>query len=124
MAAQGKSVACLTLNLVLPGLGSLLIRKHASGLIQTLISFVATGLLFWSLVALYGEMLAVFSDTSINDVSWSQLTAPLVALLIGIILFKISWIWAQFTTARHFRETRSMEPPIITGEGKPAKPMA
>ena len=124
MAVQGKSVACLTLNLVLPGLGSLLIRKFACGLMQTLISSVATGFLVWALISIYGQMRGVISTDSLEDVSWGQLTAPLVALVIGIILFKVSWIWAQFTTARHLRAGRAGDPPSINRDRNTAKPMA
>jgi len=111
MAVRSKRVTCLTLNLLLPGLGSLLIRKYTVGIIQSLISMVAAFLLIGATIGLFAYLQELTKMEHLENVPLSPLEKPLILMVSGIVLFKISWIWAQLTTARHMKATRN--PPIV-----------
>ena len=111
MADRSKRVTCLTLNLLLPGLGSLLVRKYAAGIMQSLISMVAAVLLIGATVDLYVYLQGITNMEHRENVPLSPLVKPLILMVSGIVLFKISWIWAQVTTARHMKATK--DPPIV-----------
>ena len=111
MADRSKRVTCLTLNLLLPGLGSLLVRKYAAGIMQSLISMVAAVLLIGATVDLYAYLLGITKMEHLENVPLAPLVKPLILMVSGIVLFKISWIWAQVTTAGHMKATK--EPPMV-----------
>ncbi|MBT4223312.1 MAG: hypothetical protein HOD72_02485 [Opitutae bacterium] len=111
MADRSKRVTCLTLNLLLPGLGSLLVRKYAAGIMQSLISMVAATLLIGATIDLYAYLQELTKMEHLENVPMSPLEKPLILMVSGIVLFKISWIWAQVTTAGHMKATR--HPPIL-----------
>ena len=111
MADRSKRVTCLTLNLLLPGLGSLLICKYTVGIIQSLISMVAAFLLIGATIGLFAYLQELTKMEHLENVPLSPLEKPLILMVSGIVLFKISWIWAQMTTAGHMKATK--EPPIV-----------
>ena len=111
MAVRSKRVTCLTLNLLLPGLGSLLIRKYTVGIIQSLISMVAAFLLIGATIGLFAYLQELTKMEHLENVPLSPLEKPLILMVSGIVLFKISWIWAQMTTVGHMKATK--EPPIV-----------
>jgi hypothetical protein len=111
MADRSKRVTCLTLNLLLPGLGSLLVRKYAAGIMQSLISMVAAVLLIGATIDIYVFVQGIAKMEHLENVPLSPLLKPLIWMVSGIVLFKISWIWAQVTTARHMKATK--DPPMV-----------
>ena len=78
---------CLTSNLVLPGLGTLVARRRVTGLLQLVISqigFVLT--VVWAVL---------FVRDWIHRGSWPDDATPHLWLgLLGVALFFLAWIWS------------------------------
>ncbi len=119
--AQG----CLTANLAIPGLGSVIAGRKV-GLVQlaiyflgfalTLIfgvSFVLWALSHWS--QFYGEFNRPDSDPS---VALADLWHRTRWALLGIVLFAVSWLWALWTSRDLLAETRAKTGEITSHETK------
>ena len=93
---------CLTLNLILPGAGTLLIGNKPTGIIQLLISLGALAIFTKGAVGGYRYCLRLIDGAPATE----GYLAPLLWTVASLLVFKISFIWAQFSTARHYKEMR------------------
>jgi len=106
MGAKRKTgTTCLTLNLLLPGAGTLLTRRPIAASAQLLISAVALAMFVKGTAGGYQYFSKLLEGAS-PDAGYQM---PLAWMAAAIILFKVSFIWAQFSTARHYREIRAQE---------------
>ena len=110
--------ACLMANMLIPGMGSLIIKRWGPGLIQTVLSLLAWGVIIpalalgWSVIkqliqgynqAVGEEFDAVGSQAEkIGNLVMDNIPLLVIAVL-GVILLKITLIWSGFTVVRHFK---------------------
>ena len=109
---------CLMANMLIPGTGSLIIKRWGPGLIQTVLSLLAWGviipalLLGWSVckILIQGHKQALaeefdamgFQAEKIGNLVMDNIPLLVIAVL-GVILLKITLIWSGFTVVRHFK---------------------
>ena len=116
MTPKRKTAAtCLTLNLVLPGAGTLLIGRTAAGIIQLLVSLGALALFAKGAAGAYRYCLRLLDGAPANE----GYLAPLLWTVSSLLVFKISFIWAQLSTARFYKETRRREERETGNEAPP-----
>lgn len=96
-----KASACLTLNLLLPGTGTLLIGKMVVGSVQLLISLAS---------------LAGFTKGALDGYKYCTrllegqpalvgYLSPLLWITLSLVMFKIPFIWAQISTAKFYKQS-------------------
>jgi hypothetical protein len=109
---------CLMANMTIPGVGSMIAKRYGAGAIQALGSLIAFGMVGYCISEFYTE-LKNYADSIDGDPD--EMTAAMKALGerilgppiiiggIGIIILKVTWIWAQFTTAAVFKKEKKAE---------------
>ena len=115
---------CLMANMVIPGVGTLFIKRWGAGLIQTVLSLIAWGMFIpglmigwriWkTLEEVRDQALAEeFDSLSSQSQKMSDLVMgniPLLVLgIVGVILLKITLIWSGITVVRHFKALNEAE---------------
>ena len=115
---------CLMANMTIPGVGTLFIKRWTAGLIQTVVSLIAWGLIIRGLmlgIEIWTKLkkmngLALnenFESLSIEPQKIGDLVMdniPLLALgIVGVILLKVTLIWSQFNVVKHFKALDEME---------------
>ena len=97
-----KANACLTLNLILPGTGTLLIGKMLAGSVQLLISLGSlAGFTKGALDGYKYCMRLLEGQPAVGGLS------PLLWITLSLIMFKIPFIWAQISTAKFYKQARN-----------------
>lgn len=98
-----KANACLTLNLILPGTGTLLIGKMVAGSVQLLISLGSlAGFTKGALDGYKYCMRLLEGQTALEGY-----LSPLLWITLSLIMFKIPFIWAQISTAKFYKQARN-----------------
>ena len=100
---EAKIRACRTANtFVLPGIGSVLAHRRV-GYAQISMAAVGFGLSNWWMVKTVTHYL---TEGFIDLEDWRQLLTP----LLGIGLFGLAWVWAQWTN-HELKKSLLPEPP-------------
>ena len=109
---------CLMANMTIPGVGSMIAQRYVAGIIQVLGSLIAFGMVGYCISEFYTE-LKNYADSIDGDPD--EMTAamkalgerilgpPIIVGGIGVIILKVTWIWAQFTTAAVFKKENQAE---------------
>ena len=109
---------CLMANMMVPGVGSMIAKRYGAGAIQALGSLIAFGMVGYCISEFYTE-LKNYADSIDGDPD--EMTAamkalgdrilgpPIIVGGIGVIILKVTWIWAQFTTAAVFKKEKQAE---------------
>tara|TARA_B100000959_G_C14665577_1_gene494243 strand:+ start:256 stop:651 length:396 start_codon:yes stop_codon:yes gene_type:complete len=109
--------ACLMSNMIIPGAGSMIAKRYGSGAVQVIGSLIGFGLLGYFAFELvragqnYGNSfegeLDNFQETLKNIVN--GMVGPFICGAIGLVILKITFIWAQVTTAQVFKAQKKAE---------------
>lgn len=119
---------CYLSNMVIPGVGTLIIKHWRSGIIQTVLSLVAWGLIIpgliqvlrvWEKVKEMNEQALAEDFQGAQNVTkemGSMLTDNIVYIVlctIGVILLKVTLIWSQASAVKYFRELKEAEAEVV-----------
>ncbi|MDP6905293.1 MAG: hypothetical protein VYD34_00685 [Verrucomicrobiota bacterium] len=109
---------CLMANMMVPGVGSMIAKRYGAGAIQALGSLIAFGMVGYCISEFYTE-LKNYADSLDGDPDEMNaamktlgeriLGPPIIVGGIGVIILKVTWIWAQFTTAAVFKKEKEAE---------------
>ena len=107
---------CLMANLTVPGMGSMIAKRYVAGAIQAIgsvIAFVMVGYCFSEFYAAmkdYSESLDDPDEMAVAMKSiFSKIKGPLIVGGVGVLILKVTWIWAQFTTAAVFKNEKAAD---------------
>ena len=108
---------CLMANMTLPGVGTLICKRWVSGAIQTVGSIIGFTLLGYCIYEFYHALqnYSTSMDGEEEDISAALkhlsngMMEPLVMGAVGVIILKVTWIWAQVTTAQVFKAEKAQE---------------
>jgi hypothetical protein len=105
-------------NMMVPGVGSMIAKRYGAGAIQALGSLIAFGMVGYCISEFYTE-LKNYADSLDGDPDEMNaamktlgeriLGPPIIVGGIGVIILKVTWIWAQFTTAAVFKKEKEAE---------------
>ena len=119
---------CYLSNMIIPGVGTLLIKRWQSGIIQTVLSLVAWGLIIPGLIQVLrvwgkvkeGYQLGLDEEfekaENVGKQMGSMLTDNIVYIVlctIGVILLKVTLIWSQASAVKYFRELKEAEAEVV-----------
>jgi len=117
--------ACLMVNMAVPGVGSLIARRYWTGALQavgSLVGMVMFGFCVWEFHLALKDYAGNIDDidaliTALEGLG-DKITQPLILGGVGILIFKVMWIWAMVTTARVFKaekeaEAQAIQPPPV-----------
>ena len=107
---------CLMANMTVPGVGSMIAKRYVAGAIQAIgsvIAFVMVGYCFSEFYAAmkdYSESLDDPDEMAAAMKSiFSKIKGPLIVGGVGVLILKVTWIWAQFTTAAVFKNQKAAD---------------
>jgi len=107
---------CLMTNMTVPGMGSIIAKRYVAGAIQAIgsvIAFVMVGYCFSEFYAAmkdYSESLDDPDEMAAAMKSiFSKIKGPLIVGGVGVLILKVTWIWAQFTTAAVFKNEKAAD---------------
>ena len=107
---------CLMANMMVPGVGSVIAKRYVAGAIQavgSVIAFVMVGYCFSEFYAAmkdYSESLDDPDEMAAAMKSiFSKIKGPLIVGGVGVLILKVTWIWAQFTTAAVFKKDQAAD---------------
>ena len=108
---------CLMANMTIPGVGSMIAKRYGAGAIQVVGSLIGFALFGYLIMEFYGAMKG-YADSmegeqedmvaALKGIS-GQIIGPLIYGAVGVIILKITWIWAQVTTAQVFKAEKKAE---------------
>ena len=108
---------CLMANMAIPGVGSMIAKRYGSGAVQMIGSLIGFALLGYCFMEFYGAMKG-YSDSmegepedmvaALKGIS-GQIMGPLIYGAVGVLTLKVTWIWAQVTTAQVFKAEKKAE---------------
>ena len=108
--------ACLMANMTVPGVGSMIAKRYVTGAIQAIgsvMAFVMVGYCFSEFYAAmkdYSESLDDPDEMAAAMKSiFSKIKGPLIVGGVGVLILKVTWIWAQFTTAAVFKKEKAVD---------------
>ena len=107
---------CLIANMTVPGMGSMIAKRYVAGAIQAIGSVIA----FMMVGYCFSEFYAAMKDysESLDDPDemaaamksiFSKIKGPLIVGGVGVLILKVTWIWAQFTTAAVFKKEKAVD---------------
>ena len=107
---------CLMANMTVPGVGTLICKRWISGTIQTVGSVIGIALLIHLGIELY-HAVQVYAAGLDEPVTMSetfkgirgQMMRPFIIGCVGLVIFKVMWIWAQVTTTQVFKAEKAAE---------------
>ena len=115
---------CLMANMVIPGVGTLFIKRWVAGLIQTSLSLIAWGvtvpglMVGWKIWKTLKEakeqaLAEEFDALSSQSQKMGELVMDNILLfvlgIVGLILLKITLIWSGITVVKHFKALNNAE---------------
>ena len=106
---------CLMANMTLPGVGTLICKRWVSGAIQTVGSIIGFTLLGYCIYEFYHALqnYSTSMDGEEEDIlaALKHLSNGMMEPLgaVGVIILKVTWIWAQVTTAQVFKAEKAAE---------------
>ena len=108
---------CLMANMAIPGVGSMIAKRYGSGAVQMIGSLIGFALFGYCIMEFYDAMKG-YADSmegepedmvaALKGIS-GQLMGPLIYGAVGVIILKVTWIWAQVTTAQVFKAEKAAE---------------
>ena len=108
---------CLMANMTIPGVGSMIAKRYGAGAIQAVGSLIGFALFGYCIMEFYGAM-KDYADSmegeqedmvaALKGIS-GQIMGPLIYGAVGVIILKVTWIWAQVTTAQVFKAEKKAE---------------
>ena len=108
---------CLMANMTIPGAGSMIAKRYGAGAIQVVGSLIGFALFGYCIMEFYDAMKA-YSDSmegepedmvaAFKGIS-GKIKGPLIYGAVGVLSLKITWIWAQVTTAQVFKAEKKAE---------------
>lgn len=109
---------CLMANMTVPGVGSLICRRFVAGAIQTVGSLLAIAMVAYCVME-FIDALKVYRDSlgdeaedigaALQDIGDRISAGPLIWGGVGVLILKVTWIWAQVTTAQVFKAEKKAE---------------
>ena len=104
---------CLMANMMVPGVGSMIAKRYVAGAIQavgSVIAFVMVGYCFSEFYAAMKDYSESLDDpdqmAEAMKAIFGKIKEPLIVGGMGVIILKVMWIWAQFTTAAVFKKEK------------------
>ena len=101
---------CLMANMTVPGVGSLIVKRYWAGAIQVGASLIGIAMFGYCFMMFYDalQVYAASMDEPENMMETlkglgGKMTEPLIIGGVGVLIFKVMWIWAQVTTAAVFK---------------------
>ena len=107
---------CLLANMTVPGLGSLIAKRYWAGAIQTIGSVIGIALLIHFGIELYHAVQVyatgldepeTMGDTFKGIIG--EMKQPFIIGCVGVVIFHVTLIWAQVTTAQVFKAEKKAE---------------
>ena len=108
---------CLMANMAIPGVGSMIAKRYGSGAVQMIGSLIGFALFGYCIMEFYDAMKG-YADSmegepedmvaALKGIS-GQIMGPLIYGAAGVIILKVTWIWAQVTTAQVFKAEKKAE---------------
>jgi hypothetical protein len=103
-------------NMTVPGVGSLIVKRYWAGAIQVVVSLVGMVMFGYCFLMFYDalQVYAASMDEPENMAEMlkglgGKMMQPLIIGGVGVLIFKVMWIWAQVTTARVFKAEKEAE---------------
>ena len=107
---------CLMTNMTVPGMGSMIAKRYVAGAIQAIGSVIALVMVgycfseFYAAMKDYSESLDDPDEMAAAMKSiFSKIKGPLIVGGVGVLILKVTWIWAQFTTAAVFKNEKAAD---------------
>ena len=115
---------CYMLNMVVPGAGLLILKKSVKGVLLSLFSLIAWGLIVPGLIRIIKIMNSWTNMYDIVDgdpadleggsnqfkeIAGDNLLLIIGLGIIGVIILKVTLIWSQAATVRAFKEKKESE---------------
>lgn len=108
--------ACLMANMTVPGVGSMIAKRYVAGAIQAIgsvIAFVMVGYCFSEFYASMKDYSESLDDpdqmAEAMKAIFDKIKGPLIVGGVGVLILKVTWIWAQFTTAAVFKKEKAAD---------------
>lgn len=108
--------ACLMANMAVPGVGSMIAKRYMAGAIQAIgsvIAFVMVGYCFSEFYASMKDYSKSLDDpdqmAKAMKAIFDKIKGPLIVGGVGVLILKVTWIWAQFTTAAVFKKEKAAD---------------
>ena len=107
---------CLMANMTVPGVGSMIAKRYVAGAIQAIGSVIAFVMVGYCISEFYASM-KDYSE-SLDDPDqmaeamkaiFGKIKEPLIVGGVGVLILKVTWIWAQFTTAAVFKKEKAAD---------------
>ena len=95
--------------------GSMIAKRYVAGAIQAGVSDCVCdgGLLFFGILhgheGLFGELDDPDEMAAAMKSIFSKIKGPLIVGGVGVLILKVTWIWAQFTTAAVFKNEKAAD---------------
>lgn len=108
---------CLMANMTIPGVGSMIAKRYGAGAIQTVGSLIGFALFGYCIMEFYDAMKGYSESMEgepedivavLKGIS-GKIKEPLIYGAVGVLILKITWIWAQVTTAQVFKAEKKAE---------------
>ena len=107
---------CLMANMMVPGVGSMIAKRYVAGAIQAVGSVIAFVMVGYCFVEFYHAMKDYSESLDDPDAMaeamkaiFGKIKGPMIVGGIGVLILKITWIWAQFTTAAVFKNEKAAD---------------
>ena len=108
---------CLMANMTIPGMGSMFAKRYGVGAIRAVGSLIGFALFGYLIMEFYGAMKG-YADSmegepedmvaALKGIS-GKIMGPLIYGVAGVLILKVTWIWAQVTTAQVFKAEKKAE---------------
>lgn len=108
---------CLMANMTIPGVGSMIAKRYGAGAIQAVGSLIGFALFGYCIMEFYDAMKGYSESMEgepedivavLKGIS-GKIKEPLIYGAVGVLILKITWIWAQVTTAQVFKTEKKAE---------------
>jgi len=108
---------CLIANMTIPGAGSMIAKRYGAGAIQVVVSLIGFALFGYCIMEFYDAMKGYADSTeeepedmvaALKGIS-GKIKEPLIYGAVGVVALKITWVWAQVTTAQVFKAEKKAE---------------
>ena len=122
---------CLMANMTIPGVGSMIAKRYVVGAVQTVGSLIGFALFGYCIMEFYDAMKGYADSTegepedmvaALKGIS-GKIKEPLIYGAIGVVALKITWVWAQITTAQVFKAEKKAKAAERVAETQAAPPL-
>ena len=122
---------CLMANMTIPGAGSMIAKRYGAGVIQAIGSLIGFALFGYCIMEFYDAMKGYSESMEgepedivavLKGIS-GKIKEPLIYGAVGVLILKITWIWAQVTTAQVFKAEKKAEAAERVAETQAVPPL-